>query len=73
MDDQAAKRFRPDEILDSQHDPSKIITRLLVGRQQFSKIIGKGGELFIASSWSFILLSGCGSFNIHIFPGPQER
>ncbi|KAJ1411511.1 hypothetical protein B484DRAFT_455604 [Ochromonadaceae sp. CCMP2298] len=45
MDDQAAKRFRPDEILDSQNDPNRVITRLLVNRQQFSKIIGKGGAM----------------------------
>jgi predicted RNA-binding protein YlqC (UPF0109 family) len=49
MDDQAAKRFRPDEILDNQNDPNRVITRLLVNRQQFSKIIGKGGESFIPS------------------------
>lgn len=39
---QEPKRMRPEEILGSADD-KKVTTRLLMNRQEFSKIIGKGG------------------------------
>lgn len=42
-DSSDAKRFRPDEILGSPGD-DRVITRLLMSRLEFSKLIGKGGS-----------------------------
>ncbi len=38
------KRLRPEEIVGGRDDPSKAISRLLLNRSQFSRIIGKGGQ-----------------------------
>jgi predicted RNA-binding protein YlqC (UPF0109 family) len=40
---QQPKRLRPEEIV-PRDDPSKAISRLLLTRTQFSRIIGKGGQ-----------------------------
>ena len=36
------KRFRPEEILG--HGDGKVMTRLLVSKDEFSRLIGKGGK-----------------------------
>lgn len=41
---QQPKRLRPEEIVGGRDDPSKAISRLLLNRSQFSRIIGKGGQ-----------------------------
>ena len=39
------KRFRGDEILGhNEHGHGKVMTRLLVNKDEFSRIIGKGGR-----------------------------
>ena len=43
MDAQHQKQFKPEEILGYQDD-KKATTRLLLSRQEFSKLIGKGGD-----------------------------
>ncbi len=41
-DKEEPKRFRPEEILGNM-DNGKVITRLLVNKDEFSRLIGKGG------------------------------
>lgn len=40
----AVKRLRPEEILGGRDEPGKAVTRLLLNRAQFSRVIGKGGQ-----------------------------
>lgn len=39
-----SKRLRPDEILGATDDSRRTTTRMLLSKNEFSKVVGKGGQ-----------------------------
>jgi hypothetical protein len=39
-----SKKLKPEDIIGGREEPGKSVSRLLLNRAQFSRVIGKGGE-----------------------------